>query len=115
MAKKNSDIDDDDDDDCTVLSVDIEECRDLMLSCAMARLEALGWKQDEARRVCDKAINMMIARVPDKLGRMTEICGSAARSGAPGKVVNMLAKTVFAIGGVEIADDLNKSRIASMN
>jgi hypothetical protein len=103
------------DDECVALAINIEQCRDLMIACTMARLESVGWSEGEAQRVCDKAIDMMVDRVPGTLERMAKVCGSAASDGAPARVLNMLASALFAIGGVEIADALNKSRIASMN
>jgi hypothetical protein len=105
----------DGDDDYLALAINIEQCRDLMVSCTMARLESIGWSEDEARHVCDKAIDMMVKRAPSTLERMAQVCGSAASDGAPGRVLNMLASALFAVGGVEIADELNKSRLASMN
>lgn len=115
MAMRNNNRDGDDDFTARVLAIDIEECRDLMMACMMSRLQTLGWEEHEARRVADKAIDRLVDAVPKRLERMARICGNAAANGASEKVLHMLAHAEFALGGVEIADDLHKSKIASMN
>jgi hypothetical protein len=104
-------------DDCAarVMAINIEECRDLMLACMMARLAALGWTEREARMAVDKAIKRVIDTVPARLDRMARTCGSAAADNAPDAVLKTLANAEFAIGGVEIADDLHRSKIAACN
>ncbi len=98
-----------------VLSIDLEACRDLMVACIMARMQSLGWTESEARLAADEAIEKMVQRAPACLERVSLVCGHAASSGADQRVVDNLARAEFALGGVQIADDLNKSRLAGMN
>jgi hypothetical protein len=104
-----------DDGSSLVLAVDMEECRDLMLACMMTRMQTLGWSECDARLACDKAIEKCCDSLPKVLARVARICGNAVTAAAPETVVRMLARAEFAVGGIEIADELNTSRIAGMN
>ena len=103
------------DDGVTVLAINMNECRDLMHACMMSRMASLGWTEREAKQACNKAIDKVIAKVPARLERVAEICGRAVQDSAPQEVLTMLARAEFAVGGIEIADEMNKSRLASMN
>jgi hypothetical protein len=109
MAKRDADCS------ARVMAINVNECRDLMMACMMARLASLGWSEGEARMVCDKAIDRMVDAMPARMERMARVCGNAAADDAPDVVLKMIASAEFAIGGVEIADDLHKSKIAACN
>ena len=98
-----------------VLSIDLEECRDLMMACMMTRMQSLGWTEREARSAADAAIAKMTERAPRTMERVAQVCGAAAAGGEKPHVMTMLARAEFALSGFEIADELNKSRIAGMN
>lgn len=115
MVNRNPARSSDDDYDRVVVAVDIEECRDLMFACMVTRMRALGWSQQDASQACDRAIKKATDSLHQRLERVAAICGNAASEGAPERSIKMLARAEFALGGVEIADELNKSRISAMN
>jgi hypothetical protein len=104
-----------DSDGVKIVSIDIEECRDLLMTCLMARMQRLGWTEGEAKQACDKACKKAAQVLPKCLERMALVCSNAACDGAGADTLRLLAMSEFAMGGVDIADDMNKSRIAARN
>lgn len=97
------------------IKIDAEEMTDLLCAVLVRRLRELKWPADEASRTADKALKMVFDRMETIQVQAAQDMGLIAAGGGSEGMMQTIARAVFAMEGIKIADELNKSRIAGMN
>lgn len=97
------------------IKIDADEMTDLLCAVLVRRLRELKWPSDEASRAADKALKMVFDRIEDIQVLAAQDMGRIAAGGGSEEMMQTIARAVFAMEGIKIADELNRSRIAGLN
>lgn len=97
------------------IKIDSEEMLDLLCAVLVRRLRELKWPAAEASRAADKALKIVFDRLEDIQVAAAQDMGLIAAGGGNEQTMTIIARAVFAMEGIKIADELNVARIASMN
>jgi len=100
------------------LAINIGESQSLMAAVVVRRLrDQHKWTPREIETVADKAITL-IERKAEEESMLASLAKDAAimhSGGASTENIQTMANAAFAIIGVQVADDLHRSRIAESN
>ncbi len=97
------------------VTVNMDDATDLLLAVLVRRLRELKWGAGEVSMIADKAIDMMASRIEDIQMAAAKDAALIAAGGAPQKSLQSVVLATFAMAGYEMAEDLNKTRIAGLN
>jgi|LakMenEpi03Aug12_release.lakeMendotaPanAssembly.Ray.scaffolds.fasta_scaffold2071639_2 hypothetical protein len=97
------------------IRIDAEEMTDLLCATLVCRLRELKWPAGEAAMAADKALKMVYSRMEDIQVQAAQDMGRIAAGGGNEAMMQNMARAVFAVEGIKIADELNKSRLAGLN
>lgn len=99
----------------TDYSIKKEDLMHAVAAACTARLKSHGWTHRECEQSIDAASGKVSAKLSKARKAMLENLAACITNGGSEKHCDAIALAHFCIVGVDIADDLNRARIAERN